>query len=90
MIIQSPTYRVAKYHLLTDLEIVKAISKESFSVVVQKAVTRISLESLKAECAGLKKTAPLKYTLELQEYLSVLYPSHAKIIYQNGGPKCLT
>ena len=72
-----------KYELPTDLEKVKSMSKESFSTLVKKAVTRTALASLKAECGGLKKTASLKYdSLELQPYLSVLHRSHSRIVFK--------
>ena len=74
---------LGKYQLPTDLARIKSMSKESFAVLVKKEVTRSALESLKAECAGLKKTAALRYdTLKLQDYLSALYPSQSKIIFK--------
>ena len=74
---------LGKYKLPTDFDKIKSMTKESFSTLVKKAVTRTALESLKVECAGLKKTAVLKYdSLKLQEYLSVLHRSHSKIIFK--------
>ena len=43
----------------------------------------MALNCLKAECAGLKKTASLRYeSLKSQDYLSALYPSQAKVIFK--------
>ena len=72
-----------KYNLPSDLNVVKSMSKEVFSAAVKKAVTNVAFESLKTECAGMKKTTNLKYdALEVQDYLRELYPSQAKIVFK--------
>ena len=74
---------LVKYNLPRDLNVVKSMTKEAFSDAVKKAVTEVALNCLKAECAGLRKTASLKYeSLKLQDYLSALYPSQAKVIFK--------
>ena len=74
---------LVKYNLPTDLDVVKKMSKESFSALVKKVVAQTALDCLKTECAGLKKTGSLRYdSLKVQDYLSFLYPSHSKTIFK--------
>ena len=59
------------------------MSKDRFSAVVKEAVTKKALSQLQAECSGLRKTASLQYeSLKLQEYLSVLYPTQARVLFK--------
>ena len=72
-----------KHDLPSDFDIIRSMSRDAFSNVVKNAITKTALNNLQAECSGLKKTANLKYsTLKLQDYLSVLYPSEAKLIFK--------
>ena len=76
-------FRPSKYDLPSDLDVIKTMSKDSFSALVKSAVSKTALLDLKAECSGLKKTAGLQYdALKLQKYMSVLYPSEAKVIFK--------
>ena len=72
-----------KYSLPDDLEEIKVMSKESYANKVKSAVASIALSQLVAECQSLKKTASLQYKeLEVQEYLSQLFPSQARIVFK--------
>ena len=72
-----------KYSLPVDLEIIRTMSKDRFSKLVKDSVGKSALCQLKAECVSLKKTAGLEYKeLQLQNYLSVLYPSQSKVIFK--------
>ena len=72
-----------KYKLPTDLDVIKAMSKDVFSNKVKKAVAETALGELLTECRGLKKTSCLQYKdLKVQEYWSHLYPSQAKLLFK--------
>ena len=50
-----------KYSLPSDLEVIRATSKEKFSDTVKLAISRVALYQLNVECSALKKTAGLHY-----------------------------
>ena len=50
---------------------------------VKASVTTTALHQLAAECQSLKKTANLQYSeLKVQDYLSHLYPSQARLVFK--------
>ena len=73
-----------KYNLNTlNLESIKSIKKCTFKKIVNNAVNDITFEDLKKECGSLKKTAGLSYSsFSMQEYLTKLYPSQARLIFK--------
>ena len=72
-----------KYGLPTDLEVIQTTSKQKFSETVKAAITTVALNQLNAECSALKKTTGLHYReLKCQRYLSVLFPSQARVIFK--------
>ena len=59
------------------------MSKDSYARKVKAAVTSVALSQLVAECQSLKKTASLQYKeLKVQEYLTQLFPSQARIVFK--------
>jgi len=72
-----------KYSLPHDLNEIKLMSKDSYARKVKAAVTSVALSQLVAECQSLKKTASLQYKeLKVQEYLTQLFPSQARIVFK--------
>ena len=72
-----------KYKLPTELNEIKVMSKDTFAGKVKASVTTAALHQLVAECQSLKKTANLQYKeLKVQEYLSQLYPSQARLVFK--------
>ena len=73
---------LSKYGL-PGLDQIKELSKDCYSRKVKQVITEFALEQLQTECRGLKKTANLNYgSLKLQDYLSYLYPSQARLVFK--------
>ena len=73
---------LSKYDL-PNLDQIKELSKDCFSRKVKKSVAEFALKQLVTECHGLKKTATLEYDrLKLQDYLTYLYPSQARLVFK--------
>ena len=71
-----------KYNL-PELSEIKEMSKDLFSQKVKTAVVETAFAQLVAECRNLKKTANLVYgSFKLQDYLSNMYPSQARIVFK--------
>ena len=72
-----------KYNLNLDLITIKSTKKCTFKIIVNNAVNDTVFEGLKKECGSLKKTAGLLYSsFNIQEYLTKLYPSQARLIFK--------
>ena len=66
-----------------SLEEVKKSSRESFKALIKRKISDTALKELTKDCAEKRKTSSLHYTaLKPQDYLSHLYPKHAKIVFQ--------
>ena len=71
-----------KYNITKNLSSLKKLSKEQYKSMIHKKVMGKALEDLIEEYQSLKKCQNMTYTsLQLQEYLKVLYPSQARIIF---------
>ena len=69
------------YGIPIDEEELKAMSKETFKRSVKSKIQEFATNKLISECSLQTKTQHLKYTkLEMQPYLSCLYPGQAKTI----------
>ena len=70
-----------KYQL--DIELVKSLSKETFSARVRKVVIDSAFVALYCDSRGKKKTSGLTYnSLCTQPYLTKLYPSQARLVFK--------
>ena len=68
---------------LPNLDEIRDLSKDLYAKKVKAAITEVALSRLVKECQGLKKTAKLDYVeLKLQEYLTCLYPSQARVVFK--------
>ena len=73
---------LSKYGL-PNLDEIRDLSKDLYAKKVKAAITEVALSRLVKECQGLKKTAKLDYVeLKLQEYLTCLYPSQARVVFK--------
>ena len=72
-----------KYDLPSDLEDIKAMSKDAFRDKVNKAVKNFAFQKLRTECHSQKKAANLTYeTFNIQDYLLRLYPQQSRVIFK--------
>ncbi len=70
-----------KYGLPSDLEDLK---KNTFKCMVNKAINKVVLDELVKDCSALKKTTGIEYkALQMQEYLSIMYPKQARLIFRS-------
>ena len=66
-----------------DLDEIKNMSKAEFRSMVNKSVENDAFLELVQECTEKKKTGDLTYEkLQTQEYLKVLYPNQARIVFK--------
>ena len=76
-------HSLLQYSLPTDLNDIKAMSKNGFAEKVKAVISQKALDQLLGECQSLKKTTNLQYeSLKPQEYWSYLYPSQSRLIFK--------
>ena len=74
--------KLVKYNL-PGLDQIKEMSKDCFARKVKLAITETAFIQLVTEVHGLKKTAKVEYeSFKLQEYLTSLYPSQARVVFK--------
>ncbi len=71
-----------KYGISKNLVSLKLLSKEEFKKMVREAITKKVVEELIKEYHSLKKCQKIEYSsLQMQDYLQVLYPDQARTIF---------
>ena len=74
---------LAKFNLPSDLDVIKKMTRNSFTKLVKTSVSQTALNQLLNECQNQKKTADLHYKeLKLQHYLEHPSPSHSKLVFK--------
>ena len=71
------------YGIQYEEEEIKNLSKYAFKKQVKTAVNQKAFEDLRKDCESKKRTQNIQYTkFETQEYIKVMYPGAAKIIFK--------